>query len=111
MQRKIWVVMLVAVLLAGPLAGSLSAAPKADKDNRMIKLLVVNKASGKEEVKLTFPAALLEWAAECCKDEKIQLMDNCRISLKQLLDMLQKSGNQTLLEVDEEKTRIKIWFE
>ncbi|MDY0296057.1 MAG: hypothetical protein RB296_01960 [Acidobacteriota bacterium] len=111
MQRKIWLVVLATTLLFGPLAGSLSAASKSGVDERMIRLLVVDKASGKEEVKLTFPVALLEWAGTCCKEEKIQLSEKCRVSLKQLLDMLQKSGNQTLLEVDEESKRIKIWFE
>lgn len=111
MQRKIWVMMLAAILLAGPLAGSLTAASKTDKDNRMIKLLVVDKASGKEEVKLTLPLALLEWAAECCPEETVHLKGKCRISLEKLLNMMKKSGNQTLLEVDEEDQRIKIWIE
>lgn len=111
MKRKIWVVVITAVLLAGPLTGSLTAAKKVDPDTRMIKLLVVDKASGKEEVKLTFPVALLEWAAECCEEETIQLNGKCRISLKQLLNMLQKKGNKTLLEVDDKDSIVKIWFE
>jgi len=111
MHRKIWVLVMVAALLVGPLAGSLSAAPKADKDARVFKLLVLDKATGKEEVKLTIPVALLEWAAECCPEETLQLNSKCRLSLNQLLDMLKKSGNQTLLEVEEKDKRIKIWFE
>ena len=75
------------------------------------KLEVTDKAANKTKVKIKIPVSLIELFTDLEKEEKIELGGKCKINLKKILEELKKNGPTTLIEVDDEKELVKIWFE
>lgn len=122
MNGKKWIFLVALVLVVGLIAAPVNADSKDYKvikrgvkksvgEPTMLKLKVIDKATKKQEVNLSMPVALLEWASECCKDEKVRVSGTCSLSLKEMLRILRKSGNNVLLEVEAEEKLVKIWVE
>jgi len=123
MKWKKWIPVLFLVMVMGLISAPMNADSKDYKvikrgvgkgvtaEPTVFKILVFDKITKKQEVKLTLPLALLNWAAECCRDETVQISNKCSLSLKDLLRILRKSGDNTLLEVDADDKQVKIWVE
>jgi hypothetical protein len=84
---------------------------KKGSDIHWFKLSVYDKKAKKTKVKITVPFALVEMLSEC-KDDKLNIKDECDIDLKKVIEILKKNGPMTLVEVeDEDDCLVKIWFE
>ncbi len=76
------------------------------------KLEVTDKGANKAKVKINIPLSLVEMIADCDKEAvDIDLKDKCKISLKTILKELKKNGPLTLIEAEDDKELVKIWFE
>ncbi|MCP4153923.1 MAG: hypothetical protein GY757_39720 [bacterium] len=74
------------------------------------KLSVYDKKLKKTTVKITLPLAIID-LLEGCKGDIVDLKDKCDVDLKQIVKALKQHGPMTLVEVDEEDSLVKIWFE
>lgn len=83
---------------------------KKDGEIHWFKITVFDKKEKKNTVKITLPITLVETLAEC-KDDKLNIKDDCDIELKTILKALKKHGPMTLIEIDGEDALVKIWFE
>ena len=83
---------------------------KKGSDIHWFKLSVYDKKAKKTKVKITVPFALVEMLSQC-EDDKLNIKDECDIDLKKVIEILKKHGPMTLVEVEEDDSLVKIWFE
>ena len=128
MKKKVLIAVLMVVFLyltAGPCFASdkddYQVIKKAVQENpksqpageaKWFKVLVVDKTTGKEKVKVTMPLSLVEifarWAEH--KDIKMNGKDNS-MKVEELMAQLKKAGPMSIIEVNDEEEMIKIWIE
>lgn len=127
MKKSVWFVLVLAVVLlvAVPLVRGTS-----DEDYKVIKNAVKSQGSGgdvawfrlevfdkkanKTEVKIKIPIALVDMVAESIGEDisiKGDKGSKCDVDLKKFIKILKTNGPATLIEVDDEDSLVKIWFE
>ncbi len=79
---------------------------------KWFKVLVIDKTSGQEKVKVTLPISLVEILMSCAenKDFKMEGRDDS-LKIKDLMDQLKKAGPMAIVEVNDEDEMVKIWLE
>lgn len=78
------------------------------------RLEVTDKKANKTEVKLKIPIALVDLAINAMDDEiktNHEKGQKCDIDIHKLLNVLRSSGPTSLIEVEDEDSVVKIWFE
>jgi len=79
---------------------------------KWLKVLIVDKATGKEKVKVTLPLSLVEIFARCAGKEEIKMDGkNQNLNVEQLIEQLKKAGSMSIVEIDDEEATIKVWLE
>lgn len=115
------VIFVIAAMMAAafPIMGSaaddykvIKKAVKGKKGGEItfFKLTVFDKKAKKDKVSIKVPFALVEVLAEGEDDLKIKDKD-CDVDLKKVLEILKKSGANSLIEIDTEDVLVKIWVE
>jgi hypothetical protein len=85
---------------------------KAGKEVKSLKILVTENGAKKEKVKVTLPLSVLDIFFDCAKGTRIKIHDgNCEIDLRALFKELKARGPMALIEINEDDTTFKIWFE
>ena len=87
---------------------------KSKKSNGEIswfRLEVTDKRTKKASVNIKIPFALVDLVADCIKDDIKIDDDKCDIDFKKILKILKQHGPMTIIEVDEDDTKVRIWFE
>jgi len=79
---------------------------------KWFKVLVIDKASGQEKVKVTLPISLVEMLASWAenKDFKMKGRDDA-MKIQELMNQLKKAGPMSIIEVNDEDEMVKIWLE
>ncbi|MDD8030759.1 MAG: hypothetical protein PHQ25_02020 [Acidobacteriota bacterium] len=88
--------------------------PKVEsaQDVKWFKLLVVDNTTGKEKVRITLPFALVEILARCADDQPMKMGDSgTKLDIEELIAELKKAGPMSIVEINEEKEKVKIWLE
>ncbi|MBP6909354.1 MAG: hypothetical protein KBC18_02890 [Candidatus Saccharicenans sp.] len=128
MNRKVIMAVLMVIFLcltAGPSYTSdkddYQVIKKAVQENpkiqpageaKWLKVLIVDKATGKEKVKVTLPLSLVEIFARCAGKEEIKMDGkNQNLNVEQLIEQLKKAGSMSIVEIDDEEATIKVWLE
>ncbi len=79
---------------------------------KWFKVLIVDKATGKEKVKVTLPISLVEIFARCAENKEIKMDGkNQNLNIEQLMEQLKKAGAMSIIEIDDEEAAIKVWLE
>ena len=79
---------------------------------KWFKVLVIDKTSGQEKVKVTLPISLVEILMSCAGNKvfKMEGRDDS-LKIKDLMDQLKKAGPMAIVEVNDEDEMVKIWLE
>ncbi len=103
--------------------GAASSPPKREGDQaRLIKVEVFNKLQGKMAVKVNLPLAFAELLLESLDDQYRHIIEKELLKdvpeaprslpdLKKLFEAIREGGPQTLVEIDGEQERIRVWIE
>jgi hypothetical protein len=90
---------------------SQDASVPGQKDALWFRIVVTDKAAGKEEVKISLPVSLVEMMINACPDEELQVDRDCRIDIRKIWSELKKAGPLALVEIDDHEEKVKIWME
>jgi spore coat protein CotF len=82
---------------------------KSSGEVQWFKLNVYDKKEKKNTVKITIPLSLIEIFAD--KDDKVKIVDNNEVNVKEVLSLLKKNGPMTLVEIEKDDQVVKIWLE
>ena len=79
---------------------------------KWFKVLVIDKTSGQEKVKVTLPISLVEMLVSCAgnKDLKMKGRDEA-LKIQDLMNQLKKAGPMSIIEVNDEDEMVKVWIE
>ncbi len=126
------VILALAILVALTFALSAFAAPagpgddfqaikKAVKENpkavpgrepHSFRVLVTNPRSGKVDVDLNMPLAVIDIVSHCLDGEALRIHDHgCNIDLRALLDEIRSLGPTMVIELTDHDSHVKIWLE
>ncbi|MFA4925250.1 MAG: hypothetical protein WC524_01195 [Candidatus Aminicenantales bacterium] len=128
MNRKVMTAVLMVIflcLIAGPsftldkddyqvIKKAVQENPKTQPagEAKWFKVLIVDKATGKEKVRVTLPISLVEIFARCAENEEIKMDGkNQNLNVEQLIEQLKKAGSMSIVEIDDEEATIKVWLE
>jgi hypothetical protein len=79
---------------------------------KWFKVLIVDKTTGKEKVKVTLPISLVEIFVRCAENKEIKMDGkNQNLNIEQLIEQLKKAGSMSIIEIDDEEAAIKVWLE
>jgi len=107
----------------GEVPSGTTTPPKRDGDQaRLIKVEVFNKLQSKIVVKVNLPLAFAELLLESLDDQYRQMIEQHLLKdvpeapkslpdLKKLFEEIRKGGPQTIIEIDGEEERIRVWIE
>ncbi len=84
---------------------------KGSSEITWFKLEVTDKKTNKATVKIKIPFALVDLLTDCVKDDIKIDNDKCDIDFKKVMKILKKHGPMTIVEVDEDDSKVRIWFE
>lgn len=84
---------------------------KGNGDITWFRIEVTDKKSNKSSVKIKIPFALVDLLTDCVKDDIKIHNDKCNIDFKEVMKILKKHGPMTIVEVDEDDSKVRIWFE
>lgn len=129
MRRKLSSLILVVILIAcwfGPdlradSRDDLQVIKKAVKENpadeaghgaKWFKILITDKKTGKDKVKVTMPIVIVELFLHCVEDKHLRIRERgCEIDLAAAFRELKTMGPMAIVEVDQEEQTMKIWLE
>ncbi len=119
-------VLIVVVMMVAFLVSAIPATANSAEDYKVIKnavkskkkagdvhffhVEVTDKATKKSKVRVKVPAALIDLLADCTKED-IKINGKCDIDFKKVLKILKSHGPMTMVEVDDEEVKVKIWFD
>ncbi|HPU94502.1 MAG TPA: hypothetical protein PKU99_10300 [Candidatus Saccharicenans sp.] len=79
---------------------------------KWFKVLVIDKASGQEKVKVTLPITLVEMLVNCAGDKDLKMTGrDDSLKVQDLMNQLKKAGPMSIIEVNDEEEMVKIWIE
>ncbi len=96
------------------------ATPASPTDAKMIRVEVLNLATGKVKVRVNMPLAFAELAVQSLEDEYGEVLKHelkqKGLGIKfetfeQFFNAIKKGGKQTLVEIENEGESIKVWIE
>jgi hypothetical protein len=82
----------------------------SEKSARWFKVLVVDKKSGTEVLKLSLPIVIVRCLARSSKDRHVR-MEGCDVDFAAALKELEELSPMTLLEIVDDEAIIKVWLE
>lgn len=88
-----------------------AAKGKKGGDITWFRIEVTDKKTKKASVKIKIPFALVDMLTDCVKDDIKIKDDKCDIDFKKVMKILKQHGPMTIVEVDEEDSKVRIWFE
>jgi hypothetical protein len=87
-------------------------AYEAGKEVRWLKVLITDKRSGKNKLKISLPISIVELLVNCSGERHLNINDdNCEVDFKALFAELKKAGPTALIEITDDDALIKVWLE
>lgn len=79
----------------------------------LLRVSIKDKKNNQESVEIKLPIALVELFANSDSDilKDAEFKKHCNMDLKKMMEVLRESGPMTLVEISDEDSLIKVWFE